>query len=141
VRSLQSARTIKPLRRIRAVGPAAKVRIPRRAQVIDATGKFVIPGLVDMHFHPGPADLPRMLAWGFTTVFNPGHDDLASLTKSKALAALDPSRMANFFGVGRAITNQKRPCFGSPVRHCDARDAGSGKQDCAGNEAGRRRYH
>lgn len=90
--------------RIRAVGPAAKVRIPREAQVIEATGKFVIPGLADMHFHLGRADLPRTLAWGFTTIFNPGHDDLGSFTKSKALAAHDPSRMSNFFGVGRAIT-------------------------------------
>jgi imidazolonepropionase-like amidohydrolase len=34
-----------------AVGPARSVTIPAGARVIDATGKFVIPGLWDMHAH------------------------------------------------------------------------------------------
>jgi len=37
--------------RIAALGPAASVRVPPGARVIDATGKFVIPGLWDMHGH------------------------------------------------------------------------------------------
>jgi len=37
--------------RIRAVGPAAQVAIPAGAQVIDARGKTVIPGLFGMHDH------------------------------------------------------------------------------------------
>lgn len=37
--------------RIAAVGPTGRVRIPRGAQIIDATGKFLIPGLWDMHVH------------------------------------------------------------------------------------------
>ncbi|HKH99410.1 MAG TPA: amidohydrolase family protein [Candidatus Sulfotelmatobacter sp.] len=36
---------------IAALGPAKHVTIPPSAQVIDATGKFVIPGLWDMHSH------------------------------------------------------------------------------------------
>jgi imidazolonepropionase-like amidohydrolase len=33
------------------VGKAAKVKVPKSAQVIDAQGKFLIPGLWDMHVH------------------------------------------------------------------------------------------
>ena len=37
--------------RIVAVGPAGAVDIPRDAQVVDAAGKSVLPGLADMHVH------------------------------------------------------------------------------------------
>ena len=37
--------------RIVDVGPAATVSAPASAQVIDASGKFLIPGLWDMHVH------------------------------------------------------------------------------------------
>jgi imidazolonepropionase-like amidohydrolase len=36
---------------ITAVGPASKVRVPDGAEVNDAGGKFLIPGLWDMHAH------------------------------------------------------------------------------------------
>ena len=37
--------------RITAVGPAGKITVPKGAQLIDASGKFLIPGLWDMHVH------------------------------------------------------------------------------------------
>jgi len=37
--------------RIVAVGPSRRTHIPRKAVVIDDTGKFLIPGLWDMHVH------------------------------------------------------------------------------------------
>ena len=37
--------------RIKTVGPASKVRVPRDATIIDARGKWVIPGLIDAHVH------------------------------------------------------------------------------------------
>jgi hypothetical protein len=37
--------------RIIAVGAADEVEVPRDATVIDGTGKFLIPGLFDMHVH------------------------------------------------------------------------------------------
>ncbi len=36
-----------------AVGAAGSVRVPRNAEVVDATGKVIIPGLVDSHSHIG----------------------------------------------------------------------------------------
>src|SRR5919106_358034 len=37
--------------RISEVGPSTELRVPENAQVVDATGKFLIPGLWDMHVH------------------------------------------------------------------------------------------
>ncbi len=37
--------------RIRDIGPRNEVRVPSNAQVIDARGKWVIPGLIDAHVH------------------------------------------------------------------------------------------
>ena len=37
--------------RITELGPTRGVRIPKNAEVVDATGKFLIPGLWDMHVH------------------------------------------------------------------------------------------
>lgn len=63
--------------RIAAAGPAASVRVPAGVRVIDGRGKYLIPGLADMHTHlfaDGPApdslapyELGVMLALGVTT--------------------------------------------------------------------------
>jgi hypothetical protein len=37
--------------RITALGPAGKIEAPANSQQIDGTGKFLIPGLWDMHVH------------------------------------------------------------------------------------------
>ncbi len=37
--------------RIREIGPRNEVRVPGNAQVVDARGKWVIPGLIDAHVH------------------------------------------------------------------------------------------
>ena len=39
---------------VRSLGPTAKVKLPRGTVVLDGTGKYLLPGLVDMHAHlPG----------------------------------------------------------------------------------------
>ena len=38
-------------KRITAIGESAKVNVPREAKLIDGSGKFLIPGLWDMHVH------------------------------------------------------------------------------------------
>lgn len=61
--------------RITAVGPAASVRVPAGAEVVDATGATLLPGLWDMHVHigAGPTGL-MMLAAGITTARDLGND-------------------------------------------------------------------
>ena len=80
-----------------AFGPPDVV-IPDGVRVIDATGKYVIPGLADMHVHFGtggllPSDphtvdrvLRQFLFYGVTTIFNVGAtggslDDVLDLRK------------------------------------------------------------
>ena len=61
--------------RFSRVGPAAATPLPDGAEVLDARGKFLIPGLVDMHVHVGPPQeehLPVFLAAGVTTVMDLG---------------------------------------------------------------------
>ena len=45
--------------RIAAVGKDKDIRVPKGARVIDATGKFLIPGLWDMHAHIGNEDYDK----------------------------------------------------------------------------------
>jgi imidazolonepropionase-like amidohydrolase len=67
--------------RIVAVGPRAEVAVPAGATRIDATGKTIIPGLIDAHAHGPQAEddlIPQQnwnamanLAFGTTTVHDP----------------------------------------------------------------------
>ncbi|MFC2165376.1 amidohydrolase family protein [Acidobacteriota bacterium] len=62
---------------ISAVGSTDKIEIPRKAIVVDASGKYIIPGLWDMHvhFYAGGADLaPLFIANGVTSVRDMGGD-------------------------------------------------------------------
>jgi imidazolonepropionase-like amidohydrolase len=61
--------------RIKAVGRAGSVQVPSGAAVIEARGKWLIPGLTDMHVHVGSRlDMPMglFLANGVTTIRDPG---------------------------------------------------------------------
>ena len=63
--------------RITTLGKTGKVRVPADAQIIDATGKFLIPGLCDMHIHSGGYEngkkyFPRLIANGITGVRDMG---------------------------------------------------------------------
>jgi imidazolonepropionase-like amidohydrolase len=70
--------------RIVAIAPDGRVALPAGATRIDARGKYLVPGLVDMHVHFDGAeherDLPLYLANGVTTVRNmrgtPAHVDM-----------------------------------------------------------------
>jgi len=61
--------------RIVAAGPRAKVKIPKKANVVDAKGKFLLPGLWDMHAHFEQVEWgPIYLAAGVTTVRDCGNE-------------------------------------------------------------------
>ena len=64
-----------------AIGPSASFQVPREAATLDASGKFLIPGLVDSHAHltaagepAGSRDfvIPLLIANGITTVRDMG---------------------------------------------------------------------
>jgi len=64
--------------RIAEIGPASTITIPADAIVVDGTGRYLTPGLADMHVHldslvqarPNFGDAPLFLAYGITTVLN-----------------------------------------------------------------------
>jgi tetratricopeptide (TPR) repeat protein len=57
--------------RIAEIGAADKVVVPENVQRIDGRGKFLMPGLTDMHVHlKSPREFELYLANGVTTVFN-----------------------------------------------------------------------
>ncbi len=49
--------------RIEAIGEASKIEIPPDADVIDATGKTVMPGLIDAHLHFLGITSPNQATW------------------------------------------------------------------------------
>jgi len=57
--------------KIAEIGSSATAKIPPDAKKIDATGKYLIPGLTDAHVHLySTIEFPLYLANGVTTVFN-----------------------------------------------------------------------
>ncbi|MBM0170567.1 amidohydrolase family protein [Altererythrobacter sp. C41] len=88
--------------RIVAVGPAGSVSIPSGATVVDASGKTIMPGLVDAHAHgpQGTGDLvPQQnwalvqeLAMGVTTIHDP------SSSASMIFAASERQRAGELLG-------------------------------------------
>lgn len=94
-------------KRIRTVGPAGPAAIvPRNVQIIDARGKFIIPGLIDAHVHlvhrlnfahvTGDEVLPLFLASGVTTLRDTG-DEIVAQTLVARYAASQPERCPRVF--------------------------------------------
>lgn len=100
--------------RIKQIGAKSEIKVPKDAALIDGRGKFVIPGLADMHNHLrdgslnlssqiNPKTLKQLLAFGVTTVFNPqtGVRQFASL---KNLSEPDSSPHPRVFATGPLVT-------------------------------------
>ena len=79
--------------RITAVGPTATILVPLGARTIDAHGKTVIPGIVDVHWHGGMGDdglIPQQswidyasLAFGVTTLHDPSNNSAEIFTHAE----------------------------------------------------------
>jgi hypothetical protein len=70
--------------KIVAVGRDGQVNIPKDAEVIDATGKTLMPGLWDMHVHLGPSDGLLDMAAGVTSVRDLANDiDFLNATRKR----------------------------------------------------------
>ena len=89
--------------RILSIGPADTLSVPPGAAVIDGSGRYLIPGLADMHVHiRAPfADGPLYLNAGITTVLSLGTGASAStvaLAWQKILDERERSRTPDFMG-------------------------------------------
>jgi imidazolonepropionase-like amidohydrolase len=75
---------------ITAVGPAAKIKVPAGAQVIDGAGKTLVPGLWDSHQHFGDDfSGPSLLSLGVTSVRDPGNVTAHTLSRRERRASGD----------------------------------------------------
>ena len=78
---------------IKAIGTASEISIPKGAEVIDVTGKTIMPGIVDAHAHGSQASgeiIPEQnwknfagLALGVTTIHDPSNDTSEIFTASE----------------------------------------------------------
>lgn len=93
--------------RIKSVGTRqAEPFLPDGARVIDARGKFILPGLIDAHVHlvhrlnfahvTGDEVLPAFLAAGVTSVRDTG-DEIVAQTLVARFAAAHPERCPRVF--------------------------------------------
>jgi Tol biopolymer transport system component/imidazolonepropionase-like amidohydrolase len=83
--------------RIVAVGPGAQVQVPAGAHRVDATGRWIVPGIVDVHAHIGSGSsgiTPRShwgylanLAFGVTTMHDPSNNTDMVFSASELIKA------------------------------------------------------
>ncbi len=93
---------------IKAITTTGAARVPAGARVVIGTGKFLIPGLWDMHVHLGYLEnqLPAFIAYGVTGVQDMGSD----FTRTSAWrAAIDSGK-----AVGPRIVTSGPPVNGVP---------------------------
>jgi dienelactone hydrolase/tetratricopeptide (TPR) repeat protein len=95
--------------RIAELGPAGSLRLPPGAIRIDGRGRYLIPGLFDMHAHvEDTTDLLLWLARGFTTVRNlegrPEHLDWRRRIRSGQLLGPDLFSAGPFTNLPRIAT-------------------------------------
>ena len=79
--------------RIDQIGPLESVHVPAAAAVIDGRGKFLLPGLADMHVHVDRKEmLPLFLSSGVTTVLNMGlaSPEFVIVTRGEVVGRLLP---------------------------------------------------
>ena len=83
--------------KILAIGPEGSVTIPAGARVIDAAGKTIMPGMVDVHAHLHYNSLDIIpeaispyyanLAYGVTTVHDPSASNYTAFSQSEMVSA------------------------------------------------------
>ncbi len=103
--------------KVAAIGPAAAITYPAGTPTIDATGRTIIPGLIDAHAH-GSYDVDELvpqqnwnlvqnLALGTTTIHDPSSDTAFFVGEAMQQAGLTLG--PRMFSTGRVIYGAKNP--------------------------------
>ena len=96
-------------RRIAAVGRTGRVAVPAGARLVDATGKFMIPGLWDMHVHSAytffDAIFPPLYIANGVTGVREMFGDLAVIAKWRAKAQASDTAWPRIVGSGHIDAN------------------------------------
>jgi len=95
--------------RIRSVGSARGVGTPKGARGVDGSGKFLIPGLWDMHVHlsaVGTSSAPLFLAFGVTSVRDCG-SEFGVLQDWRSQIAAGTLAGPRIMGAGAVLESQR----------------------------------
>lgn len=103
--------------RIRAVGARSEVTIPSGSRIIDARGRYILPGFVDMHLHYYDWLAEVLLAHGITTIMDLGNVTEWILAQKEAVAK-GKVKGPRIFCVGASIDGPA----GDPERAAGASD-------------------
>ena len=116
---------------ITTIGDAKRIKVPAGAQTVDGTGKFLIPGLMDMHVHLFSDDefpdalaedeFKVMIAYGVTTIrlMIGTQEQLVLRQKSAKGEILAPT----IFAASPHLTGKKQPNAYVVVTEAEARTA------------------
>ncbi|MBC8103493.1 MAG: amidohydrolase family protein [Cytophagales bacterium] len=92
--------------RVIAAGPRGRVAVPERVRTVDARGKWLVPGLIDLHVHLDEVLTPGAFPlFGVTAVRDVG-SRLVTLQKLRARAAKGEP-MPRLFWMGRNLDEGK----------------------------------
>lgn len=84
--------------RIRDIGPAALVQAPAGAAMVDLTGKFIVPGIINAHGHVGANRDPQLRQYALygvttTTSMSVDDDDIAQFKEEQKRGNLRGARI------------------------------------------------
>ena len=91
----------------RIIALRKNIPAPSGTEVIDASGRLVVPGLIDDHVHARDAELPpaEFLSTGATTIVDAGSRGADNIDQLIAIAQAAPNRMRIMLNIGRLGNN------------------------------------
>jgi len=105
--------------RITDLGPASKVKTPAGAQVVDLSGQYIIPGIINLHSHAGENTAARArtyASYGITSIVSLGvtgtagmkgdSEEMAKVREAQRSGAIDGARV---YTSGRRFEYDKDP--------------------------------
>jgi len=101
------------VRYIESFGPAATTPVPPEAERVDGTGKYLIPGLWDMHLHLNPGARDTLVAWGVTGARDMG-GSVEELLAWRRADILDPRRGPRLMIAGPSLRGAGAPNDSGP---------------------------
>lgn len=105
-RSIADAAVVIVNGKITAAGPSASVEIPEAAEIVDGTGRFLVPGLTEGHSHTihSPSQLLVYLTRGVTTLRE--MDGYPWMLEARGKAASGDLLMPSLLVAGHILSNR-----------------------------------